>query len=277
MNRIEFTDEQKQHIVKKYEEGTPMRKIGEEFGVSKHTIRRILVEQGIEIRDNSHAHIGYLIDESYFDQIDTPNKAYVLGLLYADGTVGKNLNSVKLTLQDRDIKILQDIAKDMKTDRPLYKDELSKKNPNWMDAYTFTFCNEHMHDKLIDLGVVPNKSLILQFPTKIPEQFMRDFIRGYVDGDGHVEWGRNKVASVTQSVFFCTGLQEYLKKHLQIKTVMYKLRSHHENTRLLNVRNKTDVYKLLELLYEGSELHIDRKYAVYLKAKEEMTKKTLSD
>lgn len=58
---------------------------------------------------------------------------------------------------------------------------------------------------------------------------------------------------------------------------MYKLRSHHENTRLLNVRNKTDVYKLLEWLYEGSELHIDRKYAVYLKAKEEMTKKTLSD
>lgn len=67
MKRIEFTDEQKQYIVMKYEECTPMRKIGEEFGVSKHTIRRILVEQGIEIRDNSHSHIGYSIDESYFD------------------------------------------------------------------------------------------------------------------------------------------------------------------------------------------------------------------
>lgn len=277
MRRIEFTDEQKQHIVKKYEEGTPMRKIGEEFGVSKHTIRRILVEQGIEIRDNSHSHIGYSIDESYFDQIDTPNKAYVLGLLYADGNVGKKLHSVKLTLQYRDIKILQDIAKDMKTDRPLYKDEMSKKNPNWMDVYTFTFCNEHMHGKLVELGVVPNKSLILQFPTKVPEQFMRDFVRGYVDGDGHVEWGRNKRAEVAQSVFFCTELQKYLWEKLQIGSRLYKDKKHHENSRSLHIIKKLDVYKFLEWLYEGSELHIDRKYAVYLKAKEEMTKKTLSD
>lgn len=95
-------------------------------------------------------------------------------------------------MQDRDVKILQDIAKDMKTIRPLYLAERSKKNPNWKDVYVFTFCNEHIHDRLIDLGVVPVKSLILQFPTKVPEQYMRDFIRGYVDGDGAVEWGKNK-------------------------------------------------------------------------------------
>lgn len=35
-------------------------------------------------------------------------------------------------------------------------------------------------------GCVPNKSLILKFPTTLPNELVNDFIRGYFDGDGSV-------------------------------------------------------------------------------------------
>lgn len=41
-----------------------------------------------------------------------------------------------------------------------------------------------MCEDLINLGCVPNKSLILKFPTFdiVPEKYMSHFIRGYFDG-----------------------------------------------------------------------------------------------
>jgi len=43
---------------------------------------------------------------------------------------------------------------------------------------------------LIKLGCVPKKSLILTFPTEeqVPQEFIYDFIRGYIDGDGYIQY-----------------------------------------------------------------------------------------
>ena len=59
-----------------------------------------------------------------------------------------------------------------------------KLNNNRQNQYKICVCGTKIHHDLEKHGCVENKSLILQFPTTVPEELMHHFIRGYFDGDG---------------------------------------------------------------------------------------------
>ena len=52
----------------------------------------------------------YKINEKFFSTIDTQEKAYVLGLLYADGYVNKLHTCITLALSEKDADILKKIC-----------------------------------------------------------------------------------------------------------------------------------------------------------------------
>lgn len=85
MKRIEFTEQQLLKIFYLYDEAhLSMKKIGEEFGVSRSVISRVLKENNIEIRKDNHV---YKANYRIFENIDSPEKAYWLGFIAADGNV----------------------------------------------------------------------------------------------------------------------------------------------------------------------------------------------
>jgi len=43
-----------------------------------------------------------------------------------------------------------------------------------------------MYEDLLKLGLTPRKSLTIEFPKNVPNQYLSHFIRGYFDGDGCV-------------------------------------------------------------------------------------------
>lgn len=51
MRKINFTSEQTELIINKYNSGIPTTKLGKEFNCSHATIKRVLVENGIKIQD----------------------------------------------------------------------------------------------------------------------------------------------------------------------------------------------------------------------------------
>jgi hypothetical protein len=78
-----------------------------------------------------------------------------------------------------------------------------------------------MFDDLCYHGCVPNKSLILKFPT-INEGLISHFIRGYFDGDGTVGEYQNVKNSNSKTLRsgMCSGSKEFLEElvtHLPIK------------------------------------------------------------
>lgn len=94
-----------------------------------------------------------------FKSIDNEFKAYWLGFLYADGSVGSTDYRVELTLAEKDynhlVKFKDFIGLDNKISyRPKTK------------AYRYCFKDKIFKSILIDKGCVPNKSLILTFPTE---------------------------------------------------------------------------------------------------------------
>ena len=54
------------------------------------------------------------VDDNYFNKIDNQNKAYILGLLYADGCNYENTGTIKIDLQIDDEELLDKIKNELK-------------------------------------------------------------------------------------------------------------------------------------------------------------------
>jgi hypothetical protein len=118
--------------------------------------------------------------EDYFHSIDTPMKAYILGLLAADGNVYVNKGraeykiGIKLHLDDELLvrRTRDELAPTVNFTYP---------KPHYI---RFEVCSQQMVNDLARYGVVPRKTWNLPWPSKLPEAMEMPFLLGYFDGDG---------------------------------------------------------------------------------------------
>lgn len=94
-----------------------------------------------------------------FENIDNEEKAYWLGFLYADGSVGSTDNRVELGLSEVDKNHIEKFKQFIGLDNKVSYRPKSK-------SYRYTFKDKIFKDILIRQGCVPNKSLILKFPVE---------------------------------------------------------------------------------------------------------------
>lgn len=262
--------EEYDNIINLYNSGLSQAKVGEIYNVKWYIIGNILRKCGVVMRDHSHKARKYTIDENYFDNIDTPNKAYILGLLYSDGCNYPPQHRVKIELQERDKSILEKINTEIKSDKPLAFINLNNKNSNWQNTYRLDITNKHISDKLVELGMVQNKSLVLEFPIWLEETMYAPFLRGYLDGDGHIEWSSSKFITIVGTNQFCQHIKEFCKNALDIDCSICNTANKNSNTKLLYIHKKSKVKKFLDFVYKDAELYIERKYNTYLEICMEM-------
>lgn len=111
----------------------------------------------------------------YFRRIDTAEKAYILGLLAADGNVSDR-GRISLGLQVKDGDLLRFVR-----DRLAPRHVITTTEARGFASFGFT-----SHEAVADLakwGVVPRKSRTVQWPTALGT-FQRLYLLGYFDGDG---------------------------------------------------------------------------------------------
>lgn len=235
-------------IVRLYrDQNMSARQIAKQYMVSGDVIIRILVENGIQIRHK----YKQTFNEFYFDNIDTRNKAYLLGFLYADGCVNKN-NVISFTIQERDKEILN-----------MYIKELNATNQiaqvKGKQQVRISFCSKHMCDTLINMGCTHNKTYNLSFPD-IPLEYQYDFIRGFMDGDGCISI-TNKNNKKYISLSF-TGAKEMM---LSLKTLfdVDNQITFYRNAYALHVGKTSDVIRILNKIYFNAELYMTRKFNKY--------------
>lgn len=245
-NKIQTDDIPK--IIQLYQEGQiSVRQIAKQYLVSGDVIRRVLIDNGIEIK----RHYGQTFDEHYFDNIDTPNKAYLLGFLYADGCVNKN-NVISFTLHQNDKKILEMYVSELKATNQIadVKNKLHVR---------LAFCSKHMCNTLMNLGCGHNKTSSLNFPD-IPEIYKYDFIRGFMDGDGCISVvNRDKHKYISLSF---TGTLEMLQELKSTFNVDNKI-TFYRNSYALHIGKTLDVLRILKNIYNEADLYMTRKYNKY--------------
>lgn len=193
-----------------------------------------------------------------FNKIDTEEKAYWLGFLYADGCVGSKEDKIELGLAEKDLKHIEKFRDFMNITNKISYREKTK-------SYRMSFRSFQCKQDLIDKGCVPKKSLILDFPNEnqVPKYLIRHFIRGYFDGDG---WFTN-----TESCFQIgiIGTEKFIKGFLNSIEDINKENKifdvHRENGAKRYVFGAyDDVLNFLNWIYKNSNIYLERKYANYL-------------
>lgn len=220
----------------------------------------------------------YVVDEFFFDEINTEEKAYILGFLYADGcnfTSKTGQKSFQFTQLEQDLDILEQIKEKLKTNYP-YHIEVQKTNGK--KKYVLKIFSNRLCDNLSRLGVTPKKSLTLTFP-KIKEDLIPHFIRGYFDGDGCIWMGKPKLVTSfdkklnkeytkfnlnTKFTFsgcstFITKLQEYLIDNIGLRKT--KLNKSHgiEGFCVMEYSGRGNIKKLYDLMYNNATIFGARK------------------
>lgn len=270
MSKPLIPTEEYENIINLYNSGLSQAKVGEIYNVGHYIIGKILKKCGVSSRDDSHKFRKYTIDEHYFDNIDTQNKAYILGLLYSDGCNYPPQHRVKIELQERDKSILDKINFEIQSNKPLLFINLNSKNANWQNTYRLDITNKHISDKLVELGMVQNKSLILEFPQWLDESMYAPFLRGYLDGDGHIEWRDTRFVTLVGTSQFCQHVKCFCEKQLHIKCSICNAANKDPNTKLLYIHGKQRVKRFLDFVYQDADLYIERKYNIYQKICMEM-------
>ena len=198
---------------------------------------------------------------THFENIDTEEKAYWLGFLYADGYISSNEDKIELCLAEKDFHHLEKFKDFIGLPNKICYRAANK-------AYRYSFRSASCKQNLIKQGCIPKKSLILQFPTEeqVPNYLLRHFLRGYFDGDG---WFTNTEscfeAGFISSSAFIESFLEKIEDFIDVKIDSKIKDVHRENgAKRYSFYSKPDVTAFLDFLYLDSNIYLDRKYEHYL-------------
>lgn len=250
-------------LVKEQKSG---HQIANELGVNYTTVHRWLRKLELNL-PNFHNELKF--DNTVFDLIDTEEKAYWLGFMYADGHVSSDGKTVELGLKGDDREHLEKFRTFLKNKNKVNMGK-SRCNGKEFSRCRLTMTNKHFHNALVSKGCFPNKSLILTFPDKslfASEDLIIHFIRGYVDGDGCVS-----TSSSGYAIFEIIGTKEFLEGVKQFFPNMFTHIFHKDkrrpnsNTYFISIAaEKSAIFG--ELLYNNATIFLQRKYDKFINNK----------
>lgn len=240
-----------------------LNSLAKEIKWDKETLRNFINEQGWKKRTNNR--INKNIKSDYFSTIDSPNKAYILGLLFTDGSVDKapgKQGRIRLGLQSQDKAILEKIKEELNITSELTYDQRGK------GCYSLEFSDDQIFQDLSKYNIVPNKTYVVQhLPTNIPKEYLKDYIRGLIDGDGSISFDETKSKDVT---LHFTSYHESIAKDFQNLIDKFLIQKNNSNKLYFTSawhcqwRGYQQVTKILDMVYKDADLYIDRKYNSYL-------------
>ncbi len=201
----------------------------------------------------------YHINENYFNKIDSEEKAYWLGFIYAEGNVYKNTLSIELGISDKDhlIKFAESVGK-FSID--------GKKDGR---SCRVRFNSKKLISDLERHGIHPNKSRTLIFP-KIDKHLQKHFIRGFLDGDGWISLRTRKsnwkkqlyIGFGSLSIDFLKSIQNIIFEETKTKGSIV-IRKNSMCGQLTWSGNKSSS-NVCEYIYKNSKIKLERKYNRYL-------------
>ncbi len=204
----------------------------------------------------------HTIDNDYFTQIDTEEKAYFLGLLGADGNVSKDRDRIEISLSGDEDRIVLERFKHALG----FSGEIKRKKVNYPNAkpcYRLSFADKKIKVDLVRHGVVPCKSLIYEFNQSIPADLIRHYIRGYFDGDGSASLKQDGsfLLSITSSPYFIHTLSRVIWEQLQLSAHTEILKGN--KTHSLKIGGNFRSFLFLDWIYKDSTIFLPRKKDKY--------------
>lgn len=220
-----------------YKRGSTLRQIAKKLGYCHKTIQTHLRDAGIERR---HQFRHYTLDEHYFDNIDTAEKAYWLGFLLADGNIAANGRygrglSLRIALQRRDMGHLKKLAKALGFGGKIKKITTNQGHPAcWLAIISSPLCK-----KLIEHGWIKFKKFgDTQILNIVQSHLQKDLILGLFDGDG------------TTGVYNNKAIFGFIDLHRPVVEWVMNWLIHNAGLNIVNIRHPSAAYNFS---YSGNQ------------------------
>lgn len=270
-----LSKEEKLELCSLYETGNySFKDLDKYFKLGLGSSRGLLLRRGYKAKSLSEINRKYSLNESYFDNIDCEEKAYMLGFLYADGCNFPEGTRIVIGLHEKDKEILEKFKILLRYQRPLqYKKSSNSCYRNSSSQYILTISSKKISKRLEELGMVKAKSLILTFPTEdqVPKELQRHFIRGYFDGDGTItssspisnKQGRKSDVkwNIIGTEQFTRSVQNIMVENLDFsKTKLQKVK----NVFYLEYKGGKQIDKIRKWLYNNSTIFLERKHNKFI-------------
>lgn len=204
-----------------------------------------------------------LSDERSFINCVKPESAYLLGLIWGDGTLGKNSSLIRIEM----------VKEDLITLLPLFQlfghwTVSCRNRPNRKTQMTIQTHNIDLSEYLKN-----NNYLIKSYSNPIilgdiPKDLHHYWWRGYFDADGCLYV--NKKLCLYQTCLSSTYNQDWthaenMLNELELKyTVMRTIRSEKSRYSAIRFTSKPSMIKFGEYLYAGEQFGLERKLNKYL-------------
>lgn len=216
-------------------------------------------------------------NSEYFNEVDSPTKAYWLGFLYADGyTTNDDRWGLELMVSDKPH--MQNLLNEIE-----YTGSIKDRKRDNTETCSFLIKNKAMTNSLISKGVVPRKTEILEFPSKdiLNPIYYKDFIRGFFDGDGCVVYQiktaprkdrNNKIYDrLSKEVSFCCKSERFINKLNEIlleNDICFNSFTDikHNNLHYIRTAKLDTIKKFFDFIYKDSfeENRLKRKYDKFI-------------
>lgn len=204
------------------------------------------------------------VNEDYFKKWSS-NMAYILGFIFADGNITKvthNGCSDKLSFgqNKKDIDVLRKIKQELSAEHTL---SIGKKYVH------FSIYSQIIVDDLKKLGVSYRKSL-RKSRGKIPnilQKYIRDFIRGIVDGDGSINFNKRGRQKRYPNLSICgkrevmTFIRNHFLSRFNIYSKIAQAKYYGKKYNLFYIAYRSNSAKtLINYLYNNANLYLERKF-----------------
>lgn len=210
----------------------------------------------------------YKLNEKFFETIDTEEKAYFLGFLFADGYINESLFMVDLTLHQQDTDILKTFI------NHIYYEDRPLKIIRHRYVRLVISSKKLIYD-LKSWGCFQKKTFDLKFPSDIPQSMIKHFIRGYFDGDGCVTIDKQNTLniSIVGTIEMLMEIKNQLILNCQVTDTVLDNRfpSRNNNIRALRYGGNIIINRIYHYLYDNSTIFLNRKKNKFLDILENKT------
>ncbi len=202
-------------------------------------------------------------NNTYFDVLDSAEKSYWLGFFCADGYLYKSGKQASFILSSRDKRHLQRLADNF---------NLSVRETQVPDARTgrtynsvrLVMSSRNLCNSITAKGIPQRKTAELSSAVfqSIPVEFVRDFIRGYFDGDGCI----TKIGVAEYRMSIC-GTESFLSTLAAVVAVNCYVNQPNVLFRpgvcIIQWCGTDKINAIKTWLYQDADLYLERKKEIF--------------
>lgn len=253
----QFLEQEKEYIAQHYLINYNIQELAKQYGVSATRIKTVLKNKNIKIITDRKElwKKRFPRKSNIFEIIDTKEKAYWLGFLYADGCVIAKTNTIRINLSTNDVEHLIKFKNFLGAiNTEIKRNDRTDGDKIYKLSY-FQISDEKMASDLIKQGCVPNKTYGLKFPGTdiLPIELTSHFIRGFFDGDGsiYIDKQRHRLCiNFTGTKEMLDRIKSYFgKDNLKLEDK--------DNFSVLHIDGNKQVKNILDQIYKDSDKEIE--------------------